>query len=117
MPLSKAVLMELFPGCKNCTAGDGEYTVLLDKWGKEDYCSCCGRPLSDDAWTIFIANLKGAIIMYYVLNFSNHSFVSCDTEEEAREAIHKMITDGTCEGNIEVVEVFSESARFLAKDF
>ena len=61
--------------------------------------------------------MKGAKIMYYVLNYSNHFFVSCDTEEEAREAIHKMITDGTCEENIEIVEAFSEGTRFLAKDF
>lgn len=32
-------------GCKNCTAGDGEFTVLLDKWGEDDFCPKCGRPL------------------------------------------------------------------------
>ena len=32
-------------GCPNCTAGDGEYTVLLDKWGEEDFCPRCGRSL------------------------------------------------------------------------
>ena len=33
-------------GCKNCTAGDGEFTVLLDKWGEEDFCPKCGRKLT-----------------------------------------------------------------------
>lgn len=32
-------------GCKNCTAGDGEFTVLLGKWGYEDFCPKCGRKL------------------------------------------------------------------------
>lgn len=32
-------------GCLNCTAGDGEHTVLLAKWGEEDFCPMCGRPL------------------------------------------------------------------------
>ena len=35
-------------GCLNCTAGDGEYTVLLDKWGEEDFCPMCGRPLKGE---------------------------------------------------------------------
>lgn len=33
-------------GCKTCTAGDGEFTVLLDKWGYEDFCPKCGRKLT-----------------------------------------------------------------------
>ena len=33
-------------GCKTCTAGDGEFTVLLDKWGCEDFCPKCGRKLT-----------------------------------------------------------------------
>ena len=32
-------------GCKNCTAGDGKFTVLFDKWGEEDFCPKCGRKL------------------------------------------------------------------------
>lgn len=32
-------------GCKNCTAGDGEFTILLEKWGEDDFCPKCGRPL------------------------------------------------------------------------
>ena len=34
-------------GCKNCTAGDGEYTVLCSKWGYENFCPKCGRPLAE----------------------------------------------------------------------
>lgn len=35
-------------GCSCCTAGDGEFR--LDKWGDEDYCPKCGRPLTEEAW-------------------------------------------------------------------
>lgn len=35
-------------GCKNCTAGDGEFTVLLPKWGEDDFCPKCGRPLKEE---------------------------------------------------------------------
>lgn len=38
-------------GCDNCTAGDGEFRHLLEKWGDGDYCSHCGRPLTEEAWT------------------------------------------------------------------
>ena len=33
-------------GCRNCTAGDGKFTALLDKWGEEDFCPRCGRKLT-----------------------------------------------------------------------
>lgn len=35
-------------GCKYCTVGDGEFTILLDKWGEEDFCQMCGRKLKED---------------------------------------------------------------------
>lgn len=34
-------------GCKNCTAGDGEFTVLLEKWGEDNFCPICGRKLKE----------------------------------------------------------------------
>lgn len=37
-------------GCDCCTAGDGEFRYLLDKWGDENYCPECGRPLTERAW-------------------------------------------------------------------
>ena len=37
---------EVNKGCKCCTAGDGEFTVLLGKWGYEDFCPKCGRKLT-----------------------------------------------------------------------
>lgn len=37
-------------GCKICTAGDGEFTVLLDKWGEYDFCPKCGRNLRGDKY-------------------------------------------------------------------
>lgn len=38
-------------GCDCCTAGDSEFRYLLDKWGEDDYCHRCGRPLTEEAWT------------------------------------------------------------------
>lgn len=35
-------------GCEYCTAGDGEFTVLLDKWGECDFCPKCGRKLKEE---------------------------------------------------------------------
>lgn len=37
-------------GCGCCTAGDGGFRELLDKWGYPDYCPKCGRPLTEEAW-------------------------------------------------------------------
>lgn len=37
-------------GCDCCTAGDSEFRYLLDKWGEDDYCPRCGRPLTEEAW-------------------------------------------------------------------
>ena len=47
--ITKDQIEDLWDGCKCCTAGDGEFTVKCDKWGYEDFCPKCGRPLTDEA--------------------------------------------------------------------
>lgn len=46
-------------GCDNCTAGDGEFRCLLEKWGDGDYCSRCGRPLTEEAWAELERRING----------------------------------------------------------
>ena len=45
-------------GCKCCTAGSGEFTVKCDKWGYEDFCPKCGRPLTDKAVEMVMERLE-----------------------------------------------------------
>lgn len=49
-PPTQAQMERVWPGCDNCTAGDGEFRVYCDKWGPDDYCGLCGRPLTPKAW-------------------------------------------------------------------
>lgn len=49
-PPTQEQLERVWPGCDNCTAGDGEFRVYCDKWGTDDYCGHCGRPLTPAAW-------------------------------------------------------------------
>ena len=49
-PPTQEQLERVWPGCDNCTAGDGEFRVYCDKWGTDDYCGRCGRPLTPEAW-------------------------------------------------------------------
>mgnify|MGYP006870913316 FL=1 len=46
-------------GCDCCTVGDGEFRYLLDKWGDEDYCPKCGRPLTEEAWAELESKIGG----------------------------------------------------------
>lgn len=47
---SAALDRSRWDGCDCCTIGDGEFRRLLDKWGYEDFCPQCGRPLTEQAW-------------------------------------------------------------------
>ena len=49
-PPTQEQMERVWPGCDNCTAGDGEFRVYCDKWGTDDYCGHCGRPLTPEAW-------------------------------------------------------------------
>ena len=49
-PPTQAQMERVWPGCDNCTAGDGEFRGYCDKWGPDDYCGLCGRPLTPKAW-------------------------------------------------------------------
>ena len=49
-PPTQEQMERVWPGCDNCTAGDGECRVYCDKWGTDDYCGHCGRPLTPAAW-------------------------------------------------------------------
>lgn len=49
-PPTQEQMERVWPGCDNCTAGDGEFRVYCDKWGTDDYCGHCGRPLTPAAW-------------------------------------------------------------------
>lgn len=56
--------------------------------------------------------------MYYVLNFSDHSFVTCSTDAEVVAAIRSMAVDGVDEGTlIEVVNCFSDDTRQSGAEF
>lgn len=48
-PPTQEQMERVWPGCDNCTAGDGEFRVYCDKWGTDDYCGHCGRPLTPEA--------------------------------------------------------------------
>ena len=47
--------------------------------------------------------------MFYVLNFSDHSFMSYHTSEKAMEQVDKLLSNGVREDEIEIINCFRET--------
>lgn len=55
--------------------------------------------------------------MFYVLNFTNHQFYSCNTAEKVNEKIKDLISAGVKEYEIEVVNAYADEIRMSANEW
>lgn len=57
--------------------------------------------------------------MFYILNFKDHSFKSCDNCDAVKSVIMEMLANGTVSGpdDIEIVNGFIDYCRFSVEEF
>ena len=55
--------------------------------------------------------------MFYVLNFTSHTFQTCNCEAEVKLAIETHINCGVQPDCIEVVSAFGDDIRYSAEQF
>lgn len=56
--------------------------------------------------------------MFYVLNFHDHSFASCDTVQEVASTLKQLRTErGTDYDGIEIIDVCDPDIRLSVSDF
>lgn len=55
--------------------------------------------------------------MFYILNFSDHSFMSCHTSEKVTEQVDKLLSSGVHEDEIEIINCWIDGVRLTVNDF
>lgn len=55
--------------------------------------------------------------MFYILNFKNHDFISCDNANIVETRINEMLALGYNADSLEIVNGFGEDARFSISEF
>ena len=55
--------------------------------------------------------------MFYLLNFENHKFISCDDALIVEDKIRELISGGCNKDSLEVVSGFDENARYSVDEF
>ena len=55
--------------------------------------------------------------MFYILNFANHSFISCDTANEVKDWLQGHIGIDTNAECVEIINGFVDDTRLTVGDF
>lgn len=55
--------------------------------------------------------------MFYILNFADHSFQTCDGAVEAEVAIQVLLQTGVDMGDLEIVNCFIDETRMSVVEF
>lgn len=56
--------------------------------------------------------------MFYVLNFSDHKFASCDSCADVNDEIRRICVDnGRPEDEVEVIAAFADGVRFSVDEY
>ena len=55
--------------------------------------------------------------MFYILNFDNHEFISCDNASAVEAKIRSLLNSGIAADSIEIVNGFAGDSRFNVNEF